>query len=239
MYLVEDQLLENDFYFEAMEGLERVPWERCQLAVDQTVDTITQNFKIRPRSHWKRNTIMLAAVGLIAAGLGTFWIFDSKSPETLDLTTESRSAGPQEPATEETTPALPNKNAEIPEDSTSQTAPDNLPETSDSKPLAETPPQSQSEPLAAGHIAVGRIVDIQGEALKNIQVSADGTSDNTDKSGYYALRVPPGSTKMVLKHPAFSLEVEIDTSENWEIVVDVDRQQVIEKYPINAANRFK
>ena len=243
MYLVEDLLLENDFYFEAMEGLERMPWERCERAVDQTLETISHNFKIKPRTNWKRNGIMLAAVALIAAGLGTIWFFDSKSPHTLDLTSESRSAGPDEPLEETLMPKIPSEEDQLSADSSSeQTSRDNQQDLS-TTPLeesdTETFPAPADKPVLTSHVAVGRIVDIRGEALNNIMVSVDGISDSTDKSGYYALRIPPGTTKMTLRHPAFSLEVEIDTSENWEIVLDVDQRQIIEKYPINAANRFK
>ncbi|MDH3711556.1 MAG: hypothetical protein OER04_16815 [Cyclobacteriaceae bacterium] len=245
MYLVEDRLLESDFFFEAMEGLEQMPWDRCQQAVDEASKAIHENFKIKKRSRFSQNQIIMAAVALIAMGLGTFWIIHSNSGNPMDLSTESNAPGETE--------VIEKRNSQEDEgeiqaiDSSSTSSSSSIDSTPPSQVENETNGQNsgpaQSTPSAktavGGPIAVGRIVDTRGDALEGILVSASGVKDYTDESGYYALRIAPGTTTIMLEHPDFNLQFEVDTSENWEIVVNVEQKEIIEQYPINTGNRFK
>jgi len=86
---------------------------------------------------------------------------------------------------------------------------------------------------------VGRIVDTRGIAIPNALVTSGKVSDTTDRSGYYALKIAKGGTQILVTHLATEYLVEIDTNQNWEIVLDIAKQVVHDYHPMNAANRFK
>lgn len=243
MYLVEDRLVESDFCFEAMEGLEMIPWSRCQRAVDETRQKIRENFKIKKRSPFSDTRIMMAALALIILGLGGFWIIHSNSNDTTDLTTEAREPvnfDNPAPLKEHSTPQK-----EAMADPQEGNEPQKVPAR---EPLEKLPPseittsRADAEKSVAGdlrHLAVGRIVDIGGQALQGVTVTALGISDRTDDNGYYALRLPAKSSILMLEYEGFSMEAKVDTSQNWEIVIDPEKHELVEQYPINVGNRFK
>jgi len=70
-------------------------------------------------------------------------------------------------------------------------------------------------------------------------VSSGQVSDTTDKSGYYALKIAKGGRQILITHLATEYFVDIDTNQNWEIVLDIAKQVVHDYHPMNAANRFK
>jgi len=86
---------------------------------------------------------------------------------------------------------------------------------------------------------VGRIVDTRGIAIPNALVTSGKVSDTTDRSGYYALKIATGGTQLLVTHLTTEYLVEIDTNQNWEIVLDIAKQVVHDYHPMNAANRFK
>lgn len=261
MYAVEDRLLENDFYFEAMEGLEVVPWDRCQQAVDQVREQIIANYKVKQRSSWNQRTVAYIALGTLVLGVGLAWFAMSGPNKSADLTaegTENLQPAAKGPSLAEKNPDISWENKPGSDslnafkdtitmvENVNEASASELLETKDHQLVVEGTketvisrrPQKTSSPVEA-HIAVGRIIDINGIALQNVMVIAGPVSDVTDKSGYYAIRVPYGLASVQIKHSGFTANIEIDTKENWEIVLDLTNGSVKDFYPINGGNRFK
>jgi len=83
-YEIEDQLLKNDFYFEAMEGLEQLSWGKCQKQLEETESRIIKEFSIDQGANTTQK-IALTVLGLfITSMLGT-WYFTTSTLKTVDL----------------------------------------------------------------------------------------------------------------------------------------------------------
>ena len=86
---------------------------------------------------------------------------------------------------------------------------------------------------------MGRVIDIKGLAIPDATVSWGNSSDTTDNFGYFALKVPLGNAEIVVSHLSTNYSLEIDTNQNWEIVLDIANRKIYDYTPMNAANRFK
>gem|GEM_PF-6900756 len=255
MYRVEFLMLENDFCFEAMEGLERVPWDHCQKAMESAQTRIRSQYNISSNER-RRNTRLMAVALLIAlGGLGIFWaangtkdnaidlspaieenlppareqVLDQQVKEPLHVESNDRPGPPTEEAiTDEIQPLERNQEDEEPNIEKQVSPPINT-STSTKKP---------DNPLPL-HIAVGRIVDPKGLALNGVSVQVGGEQSNTDESGYYTLNLPSGKMTLTLEYMGISTTTEIDSDQNWQIVLDVSKGEIIESQALNTANRFK
>lgn len=251
-YQIEDRLLENDFYFEAMDGLEQVSWDQCQMHLEETESRIISEFSINQAVN-STQKIALTLIGLFVTSLLTTWYFTSGTPKTVDLSPkESLSTAANNSQFEVASEINPSPEA-IAEDTTSNLTQNNV--AIDKKPRKDprnttatatakatttaTAPIQKSDNIAVTHITVGRIIDTRGIAIHNALVSSGKVSDTTDKSGYYALKIAKGGTQILVTHLATEYLVDIDTNQNWEIVLDIAKQVVHDYHPMNAANRFK
>ena len=234
-YQIEDRLLENDFGYQAFEGLEQVDVTQWQKHLEDTESRIINEFGIQQGADLKQN-VTVGIAGLAACVIAAWFIF-APGQEPLDLTTnqieESAEAADQK---ESVSAALDTLEVQAPP------IQDKKPE-----PLKKVEPQAK-EPVkpkptipktVETHITVGRIVDSKGIPVVNATVSYGKAIDTTDKSGYYALKVSHGGIKVKVTHLTTPYLVEIDSHQNWEIVLDIAEQEVIDYYPMNAANRFK
>lgn len=250
-YQIEDRLLENDFYFEAMDGLEQVPWEQCQKQLEETESRIIREFSINQGAN-PAQKIALTLIGLFVTSLLTTWYFTSGSTKTIDL-----SPAPKAPIStaaknqqSEVAPQLKSTPEVISIDTASKLSQDKVAvdkelkkdlrnTTSKNEPATTAAPIKRSIDYTVTHITVGRIVDTRGIAIPDAVVSSGQVSDTTDKSGYYALKIAKGGRQILITHLATEYFVDIDTNQNWEIVLDIAKQVVHDYHPINAANRFK
>ena len=250
-YQIEDRLLENDFYYEAMEGLEQLPWAQCQKHLEETESRLIEEFSIN-QSAGPTKKIALTVIGLFVSSLLATWYFTSGTQKTVDLSPvpkESVSTAAIDQQFE-----VASENNSTPEVTSVDTA-SNLTQAKvvvdkESKKARNTeataaiktkttPPVQKRIDDAATHITVGRIVDTRGIAIPNALVTSGSESDTTDKSGYYALKIAKGGTQILVTHLETEYFVEIDTNQNWEIILDIAQQTVHDYYPMNAANRFK
>ena len=83
------------------------------------------------------------------------------------------------------------------------------------------------------------MIDIKGLAIPDAVVTWRNQSDTTDSNGYFAIRTPLGGVKIMVTHLATNYPIEIDTNQNWNIVLDIAEQKILDYTPMNAANRFK
>jgi hypothetical protein len=253
-YRIENILLENDFGYDAIEGLAQAYDSQWHKHLEETESRISKDFGIR-ENKGKNLKLALGLTGLVIIAMTTWFL--STNQETLNLTSKQtqETAKPSEPspieealpietlpieAMEGTEPSDPNPVVE----EQSLTNPEKLssnqePATVKSK-AKETlePATSLSGPIET-HITVGRIVDTKGIPVVEASVSYGNSADTTDKSGYYALKVSKRGINVKVTHLSTPYTVEIDSHQNWEIVLDIVEQKVIDYYPINAANRFK
>ncbi len=250
-YQIEDRLLENDFYFEAMDGLEQVPWEQCQKQLEETESRIIREFSINQGAN-PAQKIALTLIGLFVTSLLTTWYFTSGSTKTIDL-----SPAPKAPIStaaqnqqSEVAPQLKSTPEVISIDTASKLSQDKVAvdkelkkdlrnTTSKNEPATTAAPIKRRIDYTVTHITVGRIVDTRGIAIPDAVVSSGQVSDTTDKSGYYALKIAKGGRQILITHLATEYFVDIDTNQNWEIVLDIAKQVVHDYHPMNAANRFK
>lgn len=252
-YQVEDRLLENDFHFEAFEGLEKVPWGKCQKQLESTEARIINEFALEASSPTGFRTLTLAVTGLIAV-VASIWYFNRSTPETIDLSNdrpEVSSPAPEVVMPADSISSNANANSEGDSDEATDITDDSL--ENEIKPKAINPaaisktkkvPKSPSTTTTKpddkpAHITVGRVVDTKGIPVPNAKVSAATASDTTDKSGYYALKIPRGSTNIEVTHLSTTYSVEVDGNQNWVIVLNIANREVKDYYPMKAANRFK
>ena len=234
-YQIEDRLLENDFGYQAFEGLEQVDGTQWQKHLEDTESRIIKEFGIQAGQDVKRS-VTLGIAGLMVSAIAAWFIF-KPGQEPLDLThdqvQESAEAVDQK---EINTPALDTLEVQAPPIQEKKPEPSNK-----VKSLAKEPVKPKPIPPknVETHITVGRIVDNKGIPVVNAVVSYGKAVDTTDKSGYYALKVSHGGIKVKVTHLTTPYLVEIDSHQNWEIVLDIAGQKVIDYYPMNAANRFK
>jgi len=246
---VDNRLLENDFYFEAMDGLEQVPWQQSEKHLEETESRIIQEFSIGKDQTAKKN-IVWAGLGLLVASLLGIWYFSS--PETIDLTQTTNETISTAPNHQELGKELEEESVEESEISTSPAIPPADTSTTETKQIPKTKPsanvvrkkpqvnQKTDTPNAADmHITVGRIVDTKGLAIPYAVVTSGSESDTTDVSGYFALKVAKGGIQLLVTHLGIPYQVEIDTNQNWQITLDVANKTLVDYRPINAANRFK
>lgn len=173
----------------------------------------------------------IGVTGLLAT-LAAAWFFFYPNPEPLDLTTNQleQSAEPSNQISATDTISV-----EVPETITRKAEPTTAkPKIKDPVKPAVTIPKNVET-----HITVGRIVDTKGIPVFKATVTYGNARDTTDKSGYYALKVSDRGIKVKVIHLSTPYLVEIDSHQNWEIVLDIAEQKVIDYYPMNAANRFK
>lgn len=250
-YQIEDRLLENEFYYEAVEGLQQVPVNQWQEQLQQTESRIANEFAI-DKAPVKNRSIAIGIIGLFTALIST-WYFTSSNNDPVDLSTgqvEVSSQPSVDNRTEEPVMDTLGQSRENPQDqqiNVNEEAQEKAP--ADERPggpvkrkpvqtngvQSGTPANKNSET----HITVGRVIDTRGIPIVNATVTSGKITDTTDKSGYYALRVPVGGTSIEVTHLATPYIVEIDSNQSWEIVLDIAHQKVIDYYPMNAANRFK
>ncbi len=242
MYEVEDRLLESDFYFEAMEGLEKVPWDLCEKAVDSARERIATKYHISKKKSGATTKMLVAAFTLVMAAAGFWWYMQSETSQTYDLSPPPQETYP--PSSQQMPTSGDLKSNETPVDLQTQVQdtivaaevkaedpPDDIPNNGE--------PRQPAVGDASNYVAVGRIIDQDGQAIANVTVSMGTTSDTTDKSGYYALRVQPGKQTIQLKYGEFTADVDVNTNQNWEIVLDPVKSAIISSYPVIGANRFK
>ena len=247
-YQIEDHLLEHDFSFEAMEGLEQIEWKQVEAHLIETEARIVSEFSL-PQANLNHR-LVLSLVGVLTSVLLVTWYFSS-NPETVDMSPPELNTASSPVLENEVGEPIQETNIE-PELST--TEPEQLDTINTSVKKEITPPpvtrkvskskntpptQAKSEESTIIHIAVGRVVDVKGIAIVNATVLSGRVSDTTDSYGYFALKVPKGGAKVTVSHLATDYQVEIDTNQNWEIVLDVAKRKVHDYSPMNAANRFK
>ena len=254
MYQVEYLMLENDFCFEAMEGLERVPWDHCQQAIESAGTRIRSQYNISSNERRRNTRIMALALAVALSGLGLFWAFNHNDSKPVDLSNDTETVLPpastgtsnqvdqdplQKSNMEKSTDSVaiivdnaavmkPQNNSDIPIGTEESTRSISKQEKADDR--------SSNLPL---HIAVGRIVDPNGLALNGVSVRVGGEQSQTDQSGYYTLNLPSGKMTLMLEYAGINTETEIDSDQNWWIVLDVNQGKVIESQALNTANRFK
>lgn len=248
-YRVEDRLLENDFSYDAMEGLEHTSWDLCELHLAETESRIIEEFSIG-QNRGINKTVAITLIGLFTTALLVTWYF-STGPETIDISLTDVETATTAPVDKQVDEHL-NEVAIIPQpsDSTADTQPSE--ENTDDEPKIKdnetgTPPAKIQAPVKAeknderiaNHIAVGRVIDVKGLAISNATVKSGNAVDTTDRSGYFALKLPKGGVRITVSHLATDYTVEIDSNQNWEIILDVTSRKVHDYRPINAANRFK
>ncbi|GJM29724.1 MAG: hypothetical protein DHS20C17_23590 [Cyclobacteriaceae bacterium] len=249
-YQIEDRLLENDFCFEAMEGLEQIPWDQCQKHMEAIEAKIVEEFSLEPRPTLSRN-IAIGLTGLLTT-IAAIWYFNNSPSETIDLTNDKPAITSTAPVRQPDLQSIEAKTPIIDTTTTVEVPPKQ--EIIETKPAAEKKtlaikpasrsssskkPQNLTANDVLTHITVGRVVDTKGIPIQDALVSSGAISDTTDKSGYYALKIPEGGTRIIVTHLATKYSIEIDTNQNWEIVLDIVGQAVQDYYPMNAANRFK
>ncbi len=255
MYRVEFLMLENDFCFEAMEGLERVPWDHCQKAMESAQTRIRSQYNIS--SNERRRNIRLMAVALLIAlgGLGIFWVANGTKDNAMDLSPALEHNLPParkqvlEQQVQEPLDKQPKQELSLPaeEEVTDNNLALERNQVNEGSNIEKqiTPPVNTSNsskkldsPLPL-HIAVGRIVDPKGLALNGVSVRVGGEQSNTDESGYYTLNLPSGKMTLTLEYMGITTTTEIDSDQNWQIVLDVSKGEIIESQALNTANRFK
>ena len=228
-----------------MDGLEQAPWAQCEQLLLETESRIVDEFSLK-QPLVNRN-IVYTLVGLLASAVFAGWYFSS-GPETVDLSNSSTEAA----APLEKDPEAPKSRGgmKLPDLDSLNTEPTPIePEALENEvqepinvpdPKPQTPIDKVEElDEAAVHIAVGRIIDVKGIAISNASVKSGNVSDTTDNYGYFALKVPKGGAKIIVTHLATEYPIEIDTNQNWEIVLDIAARKVHDYSPMNAANRFK
>ena len=229
-----------------MEGLEQLEWSQIERHLNQTESRIISEFGLQPNIISRK--LVLGVVGILTSVLLATWYFSS-NPETVDMSPPELSTA--------TSPLPENEPEQVPKIDEALEEPESNPPIADSVNSIEssqaTPEPvevktSKPKPTSANkasdlnietHIAVGRVVDIKGVAIVNAIVRSGDISDTTDNYGYFALRVPKGGTRVIVSHLATDYRIEIDTNQNWEIVLDVAKRKVYDYSPMNAANRFK
>jgi hypothetical protein len=239
---VEDRLLENDFSFEALAGLEQVPWQQCEQHILETESRIVEEFSLKQPA--TNRNILYTLVGLLATALIAGWYFSS-SPETVDLSSTETESASNAPVGKETN--IPEqKSSEILTnlDTVNAAVEPPKPEVSKKSVSIKTQPEVPRKAIREidnreVHIAVGRLIDLKGIAIVDAVVESGNVSDTTDNYGYFALKVPMGGGQITVTHLATEYSVNIDTNQNWEIVLDIAARRVHDYTPMNAANRFK
>jgi len=248
--------LENDFAFEAFEGLHESGWHQTQRHLDKVDERIVNDFALNEKTGLSRN-LALGIVGLLTAAMATYYFVSSDS-KSMDLSSSQNEAAepsvenegslgitedsihnfvdsvelnkPREPIS--VSESKPNSEKEAPNKNTGKTK-----KTVATKPTKQV--EIETKTAADLHISVGRIVDTKGIPIVDAQVISGNIKDTTDESGYYALKIPRGGAIIFVNHLSIKYQVEIDSNQNWEIVLDIANQQVNDYYPMNAANRFK
>ena len=257
-YQLEDRLLDHDFSYEAMEGLEAAHWQQCEKHLLQTEQRIIDEFSLQ--KPLINRTVLIALAGLFTSTMLAVWYFSS-DPGTVDLSANetASAAGSVEKKIEQ--PDDQNSLEEVTIDTINTPQILNAPQVKNTpqvestsqaenksqvKPKANTPTptvvSSNTNNKSTDkdvHIAVGRIIDIKGIAIVNAVVSSGNATDTTDNHGYFALEVPRGGARISVNHLTTVYSVDIDTNQNWEIILDVLKQEVYDYSPINTANRFK
>ena len=229
-----------------MEGLEQLEWNQIERHLNQTESRIISEFGLQANTISRK--LVLSVVGILTGALIATWYFSS-NPETVDMSPPELSTATsplpeneldQVPEVDEV-PGDPESNAPIADSVISIESSEITPEPVESKVSKPKPAPANtgSDENIETHIAVGRVVDVKGLAIVNATVHSGDISDTTDSYGYFALRVPKGGTKVIVTHLATDYQLEIDTNQNWEIVLDVAKQKVYDYSPMNAANRFK
>jgi hypothetical protein len=245
-----------------MEGLEQLPWAQCQKHLEETESRLINEFSIN-QGVGPTQKIALTVIGLFVSSLLATWYFTSGTQKTVDLspvpkesvstaainqpfevTSENNST--PEVTSVDTASNLTQDKIVVEKESkkdrntaaTIETAIETEAETATIQSKV-TPPVQKRIDDATTHITVGRIVDTRGIAIPNALVTSGSESDITDKSGYYALKIAKGGTQILVTHLETEYFVEIDTNQNWEIILDIAQQTVHDYYPMNAANRFK
>ncbi len=232
-----------------MEGLEQLPGDQWQKHLEETESRLSKEFSIG-QDNRSFQRIALSLIGLFVTSLLATWYFTTGTQDTVDLSPtpkETVSTAANTPLLAETT-EINSATVITPEDSSSQIETKvvvkkqpvkepvrNIPNSKTS--IAQ--PAKRNKIDAVTHITVGRIVDTRGIAIPNALVTSGKVSDTTDKSGYYALKIAKGGTQILVTHLATNYFIEIDTNQNWEIVLDIVQQKVHDYHPMNAANRFK
>jgi hypothetical protein len=234
-YQIEDRLLENDFSYQAFEGLGQVDAKQWQTQLEDTESRIIKEFGIHQDQGLTRN-VTIGIAGLAACVIAAWFIF-APGREPLDLTADqvSKSAEASDQK-ESVAPALDTLSVKAPPIQEKKPEPSNKVKSLVKEPVKPKPILPKN---VETHITVGRIVDSKGIPVVNATVSYGMAIDTTDKSGYYALKVSQGGIKVKVTHLTTPYLVEIDSHQNWEIVLDIAEQEVIDYYPMNAANRFK
>ncbi len=244
-------MLENDFFYDAVEGLEQVPWDQCHRQLEEVESRIVKGFSINQTNGVNRN-ITLGIIGIFTT-LMAAWYFTSKNTDPVDLTSE-QIATTAEPSPEMVSDPLPeivdstatgdtlSKPVATPSEQQQTITPVSPSPVKKPQRRATASPKRQDSPTdqtMERHITVGRVVDTKGIPIVDALVTSGEATDTTDKSGYYALKVPPGGNRIKVTHLATSYGVEVHSQQNWEIVLDIANQKVVDYHPINAANRFK
>ncbi len=252
MYRIEYLMLENDFCFEAMEGLERVPWEHCQKAMESTSTRIRNQYNISSNERRRNTRLMAMALALAIGGLGLFWMYNSSNGTSMDLSTNGETLPPTQtevnnPVTEEhqEEPFEEPQEVELldvdPQDQQLDSESTETPKKAEviDPPATATIKKPTVDFSGPKHIAVGRIIDPKGLALNGVSVRVGEEQSQTDQGGYYTLNLPSGKMMLTLDYMGLSFETEIDSDQNWQIVLDVNEGKLIDSQALNSANRFK
>ena len=202
---------------------------------------IIDEFNIK-QSRGLNKALTLSIIGMLTALVAT-WYLTTGNSGSIDLSEAQEQAGSEPKAEELTALAVPDSTEGenvTPADSTKVAATNKKSELPIELQTARSPEVVPTIPKTIEtRITVGRIIDIKGIPVVDATVSSGAVNDTTDKSGYYAIKVTAGGTELKVSHLATEYVVEIDSHQNWEIVLDIARQEVIDYYPMNAANRFK
>jgi hypothetical protein len=252
-YQIESRLLENDFSYDAIEGLEQVSWDQCQKQLEAVEARIIRELTSKQNQGLGRK-LSLGLIGILTT-LTIAWYFTAGNSSSIDLSNRQVAATGTPPAKQVKETSAPEHDLRHKTDTPGKSVTPKNTNLAGKSSLGATASE-RNQPLklqtvktsevatvkskaVETRITVGRIIDAKGIPVTNAKVLSGNMTDITDKSGYYALKVPGEGIMIKVRHLATEYEVEIDANQNWEIKLDIVQQAVIDYYPMNAANRFK
>jgi hypothetical protein len=248
-YQIESRLLENDFSYDAIEGLEQVSWDQCQKQLEAVEARIIREYTSKQNQGLGRK-ISLGLIGILTT-LTIAWYFTAGNSSSIDLSNRQVAATGTPPAKQVKETSAPENDLRHKTDTPGKSVTPKNTNLAGKSSLGATAGERKLQKVKTSEVAavkskavetritVGRIIDAKGIPVTNAKVLSGNMTDITDKSGYYALKVPGEGIMIKVRHLATEYEVEIDANQNWEIKLDIVQQAVIDYYPMNAANRFK